>query len=435
MRRIVLQILEEDKPDVVMPALHTLAEEGRGEHGKKVVGRLCEMLKHDKGCYWACLVLAEIGEDASAAVAGLGAVLKHEDPFVRLQALVTLGEIGSASEKLLPEILDAFKTDKFKGARYAAAFALSKIGLNDESKTALKGSLEDEDPFLQMVSAWALAKSDPDDTAMVKRAVDLIVAGFKSGDKHLRRMAAKAAIDFDVPAKDVVPALMDSLDDVEPGFVGNAIDALAEFGPEALVRIDESLKDKELRFYAILLIRRLGEDAAPAVPALIGTLEQKAETEDDLMFRREAQFALAAIGPKSRPAVPVLLDSLKSDREEIRASACFALGRIGPGAGVAVRRLSSLESDESEMVRLAALFAMVKIQPDVPALARRTAVELMKALGSEDERYRAGAALALGELSTELGELGKRAIPRLKQLLKDESPLVRDMAAEALNKL
>jgi len=435
-RPTVLQILEEGDSKIIMPALHTLAEEGRGKDGAEVVKRLSGMLEHEKGCYWACLVLAEIGEKAAAAVPDLGDVLDNEDPLVRLQALITLGEIGSASGSQLPKILELYNVDEFKGARYAAAFALSKIGLSDESKKALQETLDDEDPFLQMVSAWALAKSDPGDKAMVQRAVDLIVAGFKSKDEHLRRMAANAAIEFDVPAKDVVPALVDALSDEDPDVVLNAIDALAEFGSEALVRVDESLKNKKLRPYAILLIRRLGDDAASAVPALIEALKQEAETEDDLMFRREVQFALAAIGPKSQPAVAVLLSSLKSDREEIRASACFALGRIGPSAVQAVRSLLDLESDESEMVQLAALFALVKIQPDVPTLARRAAVGLMKALGSEDERYRAGAALALGELSKELGELGRRAIPRLEQLRDDEneSPLVRDMAAEALEK-
>ncbi len=428
---VMLKTLEAADPAIVMPVLHTAAEEG-----KEIVPRLCEVLKHEKGCYWACLVLAEIGADAEGAVPHLKKhdVLKHEDPDVRLQALVTLGEIGPSSKELLPDVVEAFEKDEFGGVRYAAAFALGKIGLNDKSKEALEKALEDDDdPFLQMVSAWALAKNAPEDTAMVERAVRLIVAAFKSDDIHLRRLAANAAIEFDVRRDVVVPVLVDALDDKDPDVVGNAIAALAEFGAEALEHVDESLKNKDLRRYAVLLIRRVGEDAESAVPALIEALQQKAESEDDVLFHREVQFTLAALGPKAREAVPALIASLDSDREEIRASACFALGRIGRKASV--RRLRELENDESPMVRLAALFALVKIQPDEPVLVRRAVVDLSKALGSDDERYRAGAALALGELSEELGDLGKRTVPRLKPLLNDESQLVRDMAAEALRKL
>jgi len=426
----VLKMLEEAEPAIVMQALHTVAEEG-----KDIVPRLCEVLKHEKACHWACLVLAEIGPDAKDAVPHLKDVLKHGDPDVRLQALVTAGEIGPASKPLIPDIVEAFEKDEFGGVRYAAAFALGKIGTDANATKALTAAVEHDDPFLRMICAWALALNNPDDKEMVERAVNLIVGAFKSDDVHLRRLAAKAAVDFDVPRDIVVPALIDSLQHKDPRVVRNAIEALAELGPKALEHIDDSLKNRELRPFAIRLIYRLGPEASPAAPALIEALKEEPETEDDVMFRREVQFALGAIGPGAKQAVPALIRSLTSEREEIRASACFALGRIGPNAILAVPRLRSMDKDDSRMVQLAALFALVKIQRDKPALVRRVVPELLRALGSEDERYRAGAALALGELSEQLGVLGRRTIPRLRELLDDKSPLVREMVAEALKKL
>ncbi len=427
----VLKILKESDPAIVVPALNTVADEG-----VKVVPRLCEVLKHKEARYWACLVLAEIGPDAKDAVPLVREVLKDEEPDVRFQAMITLGEIGPASKSALPEIVKALETDPYEGGRYAAAFALGKIGLDADATKALTKAVESDDPFLQMISAWALALNNSDDKAMVERAVKLIVGAFKSDDVHLRRLAAKAAVDFDVPRDLVVPALIDALEDKDPRVVRNAVEALAELGPKALQHVKDTLKNEKLRPLALSLIYRLGPDAEAAVPALIEALKEDAQEEDDVMFRREVQFALGAIGPKARAAVPALLNSLSADREEIRASACFALGKIGPGGAVAaVSRLRDLESDKSQMVRLAALFALVKIQPDQPALTRRAVVELSKALGSDDERYRAGAALALGELKDELGDLGKRTVPRLRKLLDDESPLVQEMAAVALEKL
>lgn len=426
----VLKILEEADPAIVMPALHSVAEQG-----KEAVPRLCKVLKHKKGCYWACLVLAEIGPDAKDAVPHLSDVLKHADPDVRLQTLVTLGEIGPASKSLIPGIVEAFEKDEFDGVRYAAAFALGKIGINADATKVLSEAVEGDDPFLQMISAWALALNNPNDKTMIERTVKLIVGAFKSDDVHLRRLAAKAAVDFDVPREDVVPALVDALRDKDPRVVGNAIEALAELGPKALQHVGDSLKNEELRPFAVRLIYRLGPEAESAVPSLIEALKEEPQTEDDVLFRREIQFALATIGPGAKQAVPALVGSLDSEHDEIRASACFALGRIGPGARAAVPRLhKNLESETSSIARLATVFALVKIQPRERRLAIRAARMLLEALGSKDERDRAGAALALGELS-ELGEIGRRAVPRLRQLLNDESPHVQEMAAEALKKL
>jgi len=425
-RPIVLKILEEGDPAIVLPALHTLADEG-----KEAVPRLCKALKHDRACYWACLVLAEIGPDAKAAVPHIKDVLKHEDPVVRLQALVTLGEIGPASEQLVPDIVGVLENDDFDGVRYGAAFALGKIGTNAEATRVLNAAVNDDDAFLRTVSAWALARNNPDDKPMVERAVKLILEAFKSDKAHLRRAAAKMAVDFDVPREVVIPLLVDALKDKEPSVVRSAIVALAELGPKALKDIGEALQDKDLRPFALVLIRHMGPEAASAVPALLDILEKEPQSEDGVLFRREVQFALAAIGPEARAAVPALVKSLSSQDEEIRASASFALGKMGPAARAAVPILRQKLRSESPIERLTSILALLQIQPGERRLAIVAGPMLLKALDNEHELVRAEAAAAVGRL----GNLGKRATPRLKQLLNDESPYVRSLAAEALEKL
>ncbi len=425
-RPIVLKILEEGDPAIVMPALHTLAEDG-----KKAVPRLRNALKHERACYWACLVLAEIGPDAKEAVPDIKDVLKHEAPDVRLQALITLGEIGPASEPLVSDIIKALENDKFDGVRYAAAFALGKIGTNPESTKVLNAAVDDDDPFLQMVGAWALARNNPDDKAMVERAVKLIVEAFKSDDVHRRRAAAKMAVELDVPHEIVAPLLVSALRDKDSRVVGNAIAALAELGPKALKNVGEALGNRALRPYAVGLIRRMGPEAESAVPAIIKALEEEPQTDDDVQFRREVQFALAAIGPGARAAVPVLIRSMSSQDRDVRASASFALGKIGPAARAAVPELRQKLRSESPIEKLSGILALLQIQPGDRRLARVAAPMLLKALDSEHELVRAEAAAAVGRL----GDQGKPMIPRLKRLLDDESPHVQTLAAEALKKL
>ncbi len=191
------------------------------------------------------------------------------------------------------------------------------------------------------------------------------------------------------------------------------------------------LDNRELRPYAVRLIQRMGTKAESAVPPLVRLLGEPAEAEEDVMFQREVQFALAAIGPAAADAVPALVGSLSSAQDSIRASAAFALGKIGPAARAAVPALRENLRRPDPIVRLASIRALLQIQPGEQRLAAVAAPMLLEALNSEYELVRAEAVAALGERS----DFGKRAIPQLKKLLQDPSPLVRDRAAEALKRL
>lgn len=423
---LVLKILEQGDANILGPALETLAEQGEA-----ALPRLCQALQHERACYWACLALAELGPKAAGAVPHLKLVLQHKDPEVRMQALAALGEIGPAAKSLLPEIVAALQKDEVGGVRYAAAFALGRIGTSPEATAALRQALKQDDAFLRMTSAWAIARNNPSDRAAVQQAVDLILEAFKSDDVHLRRAAAKIAIDVDVPVAKVAPLLVAALRDRDTAVVGNAIEALSQLGPKALQQIGEVLDNRELRPYAVRLIQRMGAKAESAVPALVRLLGQPAASEEDVMFKREVQFALAAIGPAAKDAVPALVASLAAEQEPVLASAAFALGKIGPDARAAVPALRENLRRSDPIVRLASLRALLQIQPNEPRLALVAGPMLLEALGSEYDLVRAEAAAALGERS----DFGKRAVPQLRKLLKDPSPLVRERAAEALKRL
>ncbi|MBC8356578.1 MAG: HEAT repeat domain-containing protein [Planctomycetes bacterium] len=424
---LVIKILEEGDMSVILPALQSLAEQG-----KDAVPRLRNALKHEQAQYWACVVLAEIGADAAAAVPEIQDVLKSKNPDARLEALVALGEIGAGAKPAVPAIVALAGRDEFKHVRYAAIYALGKIGGNEASNNLFRKGMKSDDEFARTISAWALARTNPTNKALVAEAVGLIVSSFKSDDVHVRQAAARAIVEFDVDRELVAPLLVKALEDKDPTVVANAIAALASLGPKALTHVDDALSNKGLRHYAVRLIARLGREAGAAVPALIEVLGKQTDSADDVEFVREAHFALSTIGPGAKDAIPTLVKALASTDEEVAASASYALGKIGAEARAAVPALQRAESSKSVIVQAASVFALWQIQPGNPARRIKATSLLVKALDDERDLVRAGAATMLGEL----GNVGERATNKLKDVHEnDAADFVRQAADEALKKI
>jgi len=92
-----------------------------------------------------------------------------------------------------------------------------------------------------------------------------------------------------------------------------------------------------------------------------------AQSEPDQNRRRPDQFAAASAmsilnGSHAKPAVPLLMTKLKSDRTDVRITALGALASIGPSAKDAVTAIRALESDKSKEVQRAAQVAIKVIE-------------------------------------------------------------------------
>jgi hypothetical protein len=101
----------------------------------------------------------------------------------------------------------------------------------------------------------------------------------------------------------------------------------------------------------------LGDQAAPATPALIDALQS-----DHTLVRESAAVALGQIGPEAREAVPALIKALADREWTVRRFAAQALGRIGPDARSAVGALEKLRNDRDQLVRKAAQEALPKVK-------------------------------------------------------------------------
>jgi HEAT repeat protein len=123
--------------------------------------------------------------------------------------------------------------------------------------------------------------------------------------------------------------------------------------------------DPEARGKASLAIVRLGE---PAVPGLIEMLKS-----EDAQYRATAASTLFGMGPKGRAAVPALAEALSDPSSDMRVSAAMALESIGPDAAPAVPALVRALRDRETVVRQRAAIALGSIgagaRDALPALA------------------------------------------------------------------
>ncbi len=418
---VFVKMLEEAEPAEVIGVVSVLAEEG-----ERAVPAMVKALKHERACYWACLVLAEMGEKAQAAVPDLIEVLKHKDSHVRLQALQALGKIGPAAKSATEAIGHVVQNDTVAGVRYVGMHALGLIG-DVKALPVAQAGLEDQDAFLKVISAWAVLQLDAENPTSVEQGVQIILAGLNSYDANVRAAAVKAIEENKAPAEAMAPALVDALDHGDEEFVTHVISAMASLGEKMTPRVIRGLQNPKLRTYAIRVVIEMGPRAKGTVATLLELLKL-----DNVELRREVHFALGAIGPGAAPAVPALIEALSDKQVEIRNSASYALGRIGPAAKAGIPALRKHVNSEDTFSRLASVWALLKIQPGNAELTKLAVPLLIKALSDERELVRA-------EVATSLGELGVAAkdalVPLQKVAAEDSSLMVRAAAAEAVTKL
>jgi HEAT repeat protein len=425
---IWIETLKSAEPQLVMPALLTLAE-----LGPEAVDIVRDVLKNEEACYWGTLIAAELGPDGAELTPELVGVLKHNDPECRMHALFALGEIGPGAKNASATVVSLLENDEFDSVKYAAAYALSEIDKSDNAKAALAKLLDSSDTGLACIAGRGLMRMDPAGQHD-ERAEKAVIAGLNSKDEDIRQLAVRTLAEStpdDRPAKPaVVDAFVAAMEDADPAVIEEVIDALAAQGTHAVGRISRGLANEKLRPIAVQVAIRMGADAKGTVPALLEAIDA---TKEDPLLRREIHFALAAIGPDAAAAVPKLTEALGDEVPEIRYSACYALGRIGPSAESCVQAISKLYSSDKEddFQRLSCLWALVHIYPNNEKIQNRAIPVFTEALSDSREHVRAEVANALGDI----GPAAKSALPALRQATKDEFAEVREAAKAAIEQI
>ena len=212
--------------------------------------------------------------------------------------------------------------------------------------------------------------------------VDVYVQQLQSDDAGVRRRAAYILGRMNAPADVAVPALAEALSDGQ----------------------------METRWYAMDALGHFGADAAPAVPAIIKSLESKL---NDATVRRRAAASLANIGPDAQEAVPILKEALNSDDTLYAIAAAAALWRI-EGDPQALTFISEQLQADDAVTAFAAAIALGDLPlNEIPQADEELVPPLVSALGHPNEDVRQATVDALVKV-------GPPAIEPLSKLLSEE---------------
>lgn len=175
-----------------------------------------------------------------------------------------------------------------------------------------------------------------------------------------------------------------------------------------------------VRRRAVDVLETMGNDAAPAIPALVAAVSDR-----DRFVRWAAARTLGMLAPaQPNQVVPALVGLLCEQDLDIRNVAALALARYGRDALPAVAALSSAIINSDGEFRIVGIEAIKAMGEE----ATGAVGALISNLSYPNSQVRQGAAEALGGLKGN----ASAAIPALQNLLQDENNNVRRAAADAL---
>jgi HEAT repeat protein/lysophospholipase L1-like esterase len=258
--------------------------------------------------------------------------------------------------------------------------------LGDAGVGALAEALGAPEAAVRMAAAWALATVGPG----AGRAEPELLEALRGDPQPGVRAAAARALGVRGPVgTGVGPALLEALDDPHEEVRHAAALAVSELAlpDDGIPRLVQALgsDDPYVTAFAAWRLGNIGERAAPAVPALVGTLGQPG-------VYAVTYGALARIGPGAVEAVPALVAELASPDGDRRWRAAKGLGRIGPDAiGGVPDLIATMETDPWERVRAHAARALGRIGDTSPS----TTAALQAATGDTNRWVRGEARKAL----------------------------------------
>ncbi|MDQ7778223.1 MAG: HEAT repeat domain-containing protein [Planctomycetota bacterium] len=329
--------------------------------------------------------LGELGKCAASAVPDLIEVVEKKPDFESDAAAAALGRIGPDARAAIPALIDGMTKDNL--CRVCAG-ALVMIG--SDSTPALARLFQDANRkrSTRQIAVNTLGKLG----AAASEAVPALVAALEDGIvEHNAEEALKLIGPCAVPAlaealktmggraRPKVPEILGAIGAEAKGaapdlieFVRNhpdeywdnmtaerALQALAAIAPddESVVEVFMSLLDDKDRMVRIHSVKGLAagrsrpEDRIRALAQLLG--------DKDAGFRAEVEESIVAFG---EPAIPALLEALRSDNAKVRESAASAFRKMGPVAASAVEALTEArDNDPDDGVRREAKRALERI--------------------------------------------------------------------------
>ena len=375
-------------------------------------------VKH-RGC--AALRLGWIGEPA--AKRGLPALIQaltDEHYMVRSYAARALDDMGSASVRAVPALIERLNNDKDGKVINDVARTLGRIGPAAKDAVPALIKLAQKNRSDRYLPTIVLAVFQIDQTAfyqielptqklvlmMVKEfmrfnygsalqvvddrtMVSVLIEALGDEDSLVRYIAASALGRMDPTAQTAVPALTaalnDTFDDVRY-YAAIALGEIRENVPlQALIAVLRDV-DSDVARQAAKALGKIRDPAA--VPALIETLVNEGQAID---LTVAAALALGEIGDPS--ATQPLLKTLRQAKSpDLRISAALALGEIGdPSATQPL--LKTLRQAKSPDLRISAALALYRVNRSQRDTVIHTLIDELQPGKESSNRVNAASAL------------------------------------------
>lgn len=291
--------------------------------------------------------------------------------------------------------------------RYEAIESLAALGPSAKGALPdLRKTLSDSDVMARILAASALHRIEPQNAAVIQRAVGVLTLAIKDKNLQVRSEAEAALAEIGRPA---VSALNDAIRDPDPDVRRSAASALGRIGapaedavPELIPLLDD--QSAAVRAEAARALGRIGTAAREAIPALIGRL-----SDPDSVVRAEAAGALGRFGPAAKQAASALAETLAENHNACCCAAACALERLKAGAAPAAPALVKALGHEDPTTRAHVMCALTNLGEQVVPL-------LVEAL--QDPQSRGWALLVLSEM----GSSAKSAVPALLDMLATKDP-------------
>ncbi len=297
--------------------------------------------------------ISQMENNTKNAVSTLIAAL--QDPQLRYNAVVALGNIGTAAEIAIPALINALEDEDIK-TRISVIESLCKIASPNLTIPALINALQDKSEQVRARAAFALGcfreKS--------QLAVESLILTLQDNDEWVRTNTAEALGRIPQQTNHAIEALVAALQDNYPGVRIKAALALGYIGNErqTISALIDSFPDPDARVRAAIAdsLGNFTEKGQVAVPILIAALE-----DSDISVRINAAKALTKIGLEIEASMAVLIEALKSEDASVRITVALNLGIIAVNFYEKANKLSISEL-EPAILNLETVFDILQSQ-------------------------------------------------------------------------
>ena len=388
--------------------------------------------------------IGRYGPEAKDAVPVLLKLLGDADPEVKRTAMATLSKVGTAGKEHVELLVPLLKDAGFPAGRQFALDALAVLGADARpALPALLGLLQDMTPATRLKAIGIVAAVGADAKAT---AFTPLLELLRDPDAEVAKAAADALSKLGKPTKSELPTLTTFVSDKGEPVRRYALLALTDLGDEArpalpailhVLEKDPSAPLRLLALEALLKVQPAGKalieplslalkDADPkvplraaealaALPPETGVLPAlvKAMEHDDPAVQKVADDALEKY-PFTKEHVALINEGLQSKREPVRMRMLKAATMLGADAAGAVPGLIAIVKNSTGEVQTSAINALSAIGP----AAREAGPALAALLKDGDRKARLAICLVLGKIGA---EESKQALPFLVGLLKVEN--------------